>query len=166
MKIELEQVLPADIEARSFELIEQELSHPLPPELAPIIKRVIHTTADFDYADTLCFSQTAVSSALEALKSRATIVTDTNMALAGINKPTLAKLGCSAQCFMADGDVAAAAKDNGTTRATAAMDKAASLGGRSSSPSATPPPRWCGCTSYSRRASWPRPLSSASRWGL
>ena len=129
MKIELEQVLPQEIETRSFELIEQELPHPLDPAIAPIIKRVIHTSADFDYADTLCFSEDALTSALAALKAGATIVIDTNMALAGINKPALKKLGCIACCFMADADVAAAAKENGTTRATAAVDKAAALTG-------------------------------------
>lgn len=129
MNIELERVLPGDIEARSFEIIESELAHPLDPTLAPVIKRVIHTSADFDYADTLCFSPQVMEKALAALKAGATIVTDTNMALAGINKPALAKLGCTAQCFMADPDVAQAAKDRGTTRAAAAVDKAAGLKG-------------------------------------
>lgn len=129
MNIELERVLPRDIEARSFEIIESELAHPLDPILAPVIKRVIHTSADFDYADTLCFSPQVMEKALAALKAGATIVTDTNMALAGINKPALAKLGCTAQCFMADPDVAQAAKAHGTTRAAAAVDKAAGLKG-------------------------------------
>lgn len=129
MNIELERVLPGDIEARSFEIIESELAHPLNPTLAPVIKRVIHTSADFDYADTLCFSPQVMEKALAALKAGATIVTDTNMALAGINKPALTKLGCTAQCFMADPDVAQAAKVHGTTRAAAAVDKAAGLKG-------------------------------------
>ncbi|MBP3319256.1 MAG: precorrin-8X methylmutase [Ruminiclostridium sp.] len=129
MNIELERVLPGDIEARSFEIIESELAHPLDPTLAPVIKRVIHTSADFDYADTLCFSPQVMEKALAALKAGATIVTDTNMALAGINKPALTKLGCTAQCFMADPDVAQAAKVHGTTRAAAAVDKAAGLKG-------------------------------------
>ena len=129
MKIELEQVLPQDIEARSFALIEAELPHPLPPDLAPIIKRVIHTTADFDYADTLCFSPGAIEKAQAALKQGAVIVTDTNMALAGINKAALEALNCTAQCFMADPEVAKAAREQGTTRAAAAVDKAAKLCG-------------------------------------
>ena len=128
MKIELENVLPGEIERRSFEIIESELPHPLDPLLAPIIKRVIHTTADFDYADSLYFSENAVPLALKAFKSGASIVTDTNMARAGINQPALTKLGCKAFCFMADEDVADAAKQKGTTRATASMDKAAALG--------------------------------------
>lgn len=127
MNIELENVLPEQIERRSFEIIESELKRPLDPLLAPIIKRVIHTTADFDYADSLYFSPNAVPLALEALKAGASIVTDTNMAKAGINKPALSKLGGEALCFMADEDIADAAKQKGSTRAAASMDKAAAL---------------------------------------
>ena len=127
MNIELEQVTPMEIERRSFEIIESELPHPLDPQLAPIIKRVIHTSADFEYADTLCFSPDVVNKALAAIRSGACIVTDTNMGKAGINKKTLAKHGGEVFCFMADEDVAAMAKANGTTRAVASMDKAASL---------------------------------------
>lgn len=127
MNIELEQVTPMEIERRSFEIIESELPHPLDPQLAPIIKRVIHTSADFEYADTLCFSPDVVNKALAAIRSGACIVTDTNMGKAGINKKALAKHGGEVFCFMADEDVAAMAKANGTTRAVASMDKAASL---------------------------------------
>ena len=127
MNIELEQVTPMEIERRSFEIIESELPHPLDPELAPIIKRVIHTSADFEYADSLCFSPNVVDKALDAIRRGACIVTDTNMGKAGINKKALARHGGEALCFMADEDVAAAAKANGTTRAVASMDKAASL---------------------------------------
>lgn len=127
--IELENVLPADIEARSFEIIRSELPHPVPEELAPVIIRAIHTTADFEYADSLCFSEGVMGIARAALKSGATIVTDTNMALAGINNGALGKLGCRKICFMADMDVAAAARANGFTRAAASVDKAASIHG-------------------------------------
>lgn len=124
----LEQVLPADIEKRSFEIITQELGERvLDPEHAAVIKRVIHTTADFDYADNLEFSPRAVALALEALRRGAPIITDTNMGKAGINKPALAKTGSEVFCFMADEDVAAAAKEHQTTRAAASMDKAALL---------------------------------------
>ena len=82
MKSELEQVTPMQIEQRSFEIIESELPHPLDPALAPIIKRVIHTTADFDYTDSLCFSPGVVKYALHAIRNGACIVTDTNMAKA------------------------------------------------------------------------------------
>ena len=127
--IELDKVLPADIEARSFEIIRSELPHPVPDDLAPVIIRAIHTSADFEYADSLCFSEGVMDIARKALKNGATIVTDTNMALAGINRGALEKLGCRKICFMADPEVAAAAKENGFTRAAASVDKAASING-------------------------------------
>lgn len=127
--IKLEQVLPAEIEKRSFEIITEELGdRSLPPDQEAVIKRVIHTTADFDYADTLCFSQGAVEKALKALSEGAVIITDTNMGKAGINKKSLAALGGEVYCFMADEDVAEKAGKEGTTRAAASMDKAALLG--------------------------------------
>jgi precorrin-8X/cobalt-precorrin-8 methylmutase len=128
MKIELENVLPEDIEKRSFEIITEELNGRIPEdEKAPIIKRAIHTAADFDYADNLCFSGDVVKKALEAIKRGASIVTDTQMGKAGINKKVLEKFGGEVFCFMSDEDVAELAKKNQTTRATASMDKAASL---------------------------------------
>ena len=128
MKIELENVLPADIEKRSFEIISQELGDiALDEDTAPIIKRVIHTSADFDYVNNLCFSENVVEKALDALRKGACIVTDTQMARAGINKKRLAQYGGEAFCFMADEDVAANAKLHGTTRAVASMDKACLL---------------------------------------
>ena len=132
--IQLEQVLPGDIERRSFEIIQEELSlqgiH-LEPENEMVIKRAIHTTADFDYAQNLVFSGQAVKKGTEALKAGAVIVTDTNMGLSGINKKRLSALGGEAFCFMADEDVALQAKEQGTTRAVASMEKAARLFGRS-----------------------------------
>ncbi len=127
MKVELEHVKPMEIEKRSFEIITQELQTELPKEQAPIIKRCIHTSADFDYAKNLCFSKDAVEQALAALKGGACIVTDTQMAKSGINKKALAKYGGEVYCFMSDEDVARKAKEDGTTRATASMDKAAAL---------------------------------------
>lgn len=129
MKIELENVLPSEIEKKSFEIIESELPRTIDEKLAPIIKRVIHTTADFDYVDTLYFSEGILETAFEALRNGATIVTDTNMAKSGINKKALEKLGCKLECFMADSDVAEIAKKKGTTRATASVDKAAWIEG-------------------------------------
>ncbi len=123
-------LLPHEIEARSFAILTQELGdRELDPFQAPIIKRVIHTSADFDYADTLTFSQDAVPKALSALQHGACIVTDTNMVKAGINQTLLQSLGGQVYCFMADPDIAQAAKENGTTRAVASMDKAAQLQG-------------------------------------
>lgn len=128
MKIELENVKPREIETRSFEIITQELGdRKLPEDQELIIKRCIHTSADFDYADNLCFSENAVKKAMDAIKGGACIVTDTQMAKSGINKRALARYGGEVFCFMSDEDVAAQAKENGTTRATASMDKAASL---------------------------------------
>lgn len=128
MKIELQNVLPEEIEKRSFEIIGEELGDiELDPVEEPVIKRVIHTTADFEYLKNLKFSEEAVLKGIDALKRGAVIVTDTQMAWAGINKGVLAEMGGEAFCFMADEDVAAAAKTNGTTRATASMDKAADL---------------------------------------
>ncbi len=101
----------------------------VPEDLAPVIIRAIHTSADFEYADSLCFSEGVMDIARKVLKNGATIVTDTNMALAGINRGALEKLGCRKICFMADPEVAAAAKENGFTRAAASVDKAASING-------------------------------------
>ncbi|MDD6065529.1 MAG: precorrin-8X methylmutase [Firmicutes bacterium] len=128
MKIELEKVLPAEIEKRSFEIITEELGNrTFPADQEPIIKRCIHTSADFDYADNLCFSENAVQKAKDAIRKGACIVTDTQMAKAGINKKKLAAYGGEVFCFMSDEDVAKAAKEKKTTRATVCMDKAAAL---------------------------------------
>ena len=121
---------PADIEKRSFAIITEELGgRTFPESVAEVVKRVIHTSADFDYADNLCFSPDAVEQAKAALEAGATIVTDTNMALAGISKGTLAKLGGKAVCLMADEAVAREAKERGVTRATVSMEHAAKLDG-------------------------------------
>lgn len=128
MKIELEQVKPAEIEKRSFEIITEELGDTiLIPGTEPIVKRCIHTSADFDYVDNLVFSDHVVERALKALRSGASIVTDTQMGKSGINKKKLAEYGGHVYCFMSDEDVAEAAKKGGTTRAQASMDKAAGL---------------------------------------
>ena len=127
MKVQLENVKPMDIEKRSFAIITEELGYELPEDKAPIIKRCIHTSADFDYAKNLMFSDDVVEKALKALKNGACIVTDTQMAKAGINKKALHKFGGEVYCFMSDEEVAEIARKNGTTRATASMDKAAAL---------------------------------------
>ena len=127
MKVQLENVKPMDIEKRSFAIITEELGYELPEDKAPIIKLCIHTSADFDYAQNLMFSDDVVEKALKALKNGACIVTDTQMAKAGINKKALQKFGGEVYCFMSDEEVAEIARKNGTTRATASMDKAAAL---------------------------------------
>lgn len=123
-------IKPADIEKRSFEIITEELGGRTFPEgQAEVVKRVIHTSADFDYADNLIFSPGVIEQAKEALRQGATIVTDTNMALAGVSKTTLAKFGGKAICFMADEQVAKEAKERGVTRAVVSMEHAAKLEG-------------------------------------
>lgn len=124
--IKLEEILPQEIEKRSFEIITEELgSIPLIPGTEPIVKRCIHTSADFDYAKNLVFSPGVVNKALAAIRNGACIVTDTQMGKAGINKKKLAQYGGEVFCFMSDEDVAETARQNGTTRATASMDKVA-----------------------------------------
>lgn len=128
MKVELDNVKPRDIEKRSFEIITKELGDKkLLPGTELIVKRCIHTSADFDYADNLAFSEDVVEKAMQAIKEGACIVTDTQMAKSGINKRALARYGGEVYCFMSDADVAEIAKKNGTTRATASMDKAAAM---------------------------------------
>ncbi|MCI8770352.1 MAG: precorrin-8X methylmutase [Lachnospiraceae bacterium] len=129
MTLQFQEMRPHEIEKKSFEIIEKELGDTkLDPVQEPIIKRVIHTTADFDYVENLCFSKGAVTTMQDAIRSGACIVTDTQMAKAGINKKELAKYGGEVFCFMGDEDVAAAAKKNGSTRAAASMEKAAAMG--------------------------------------
>ncbi len=123
-----EQMKPMDIEKRSFAIITELLGdRRLDPENELVIKRVIHTTADFDYVDNLAFSDHAVQKAIAALRAGCDIVTDTQMAKAGINKTILASLGGEVHCFMSDADVAAEAKERGVTRAFVSMERAAAL---------------------------------------
>ena len=122
-------IAPMDIERRSMEIIESELNVALPDEIRPIVKRVIHTTADFSFAKSLHFSEGSVARMREMLKNGATIVTDTNMALAGINKAALGKLGAAARCFMAEPDVAEEAKRRGLTRAAVSAERALRIDG-------------------------------------
>ena len=124
----IEHIQPMDIEQRSFEIITELLGQRrLDPENELVIKRVIHTTADFEYADSLAFSEHAVQKGLEALRAGCDIVTDTQMAKAGINKTALARLGGQVHCFISDPDVAREAKDLGITRAAVSMERAAQL---------------------------------------
>lgn len=127
----IEYVLPGDIEKRSFEIIGEELEKMnivIPKEQEPVTKRVIHTSADFEYAQTMCYSENAIQIARDLLRNGADIVTDTNMTKAGINKNRLAQYGGEVHCFMADEDVAAEAKARQVTRAVVSMERAAKLG--------------------------------------
>ena len=123
-------VKPMEIEKRSFEIIAERLNgRTFGEDKDDIVKRVIHTSADFDYADNLVFSDGVVEKALEAIKAGATIVTDTRMAWSGINKKILESFGGQAVCYMSDEDVAAEAKERGITRAMVSMEKACALEG-------------------------------------
>ena len=127
-EVELENVKPMEIEGRSFEIITEELGdRQLIPGTELIVKRCIHTSADFDYAENLCFSENVVQKAMKAIQEGACIVTDTQMAKAGINKKSLARYGGEVYCFMSDEDVAEEAKRRGVTRAVVSMEKAAKL---------------------------------------
>ena len=120
---------PMEIEKRSFEIIQEELGdRKLDPEYDLLIRRVIHTTADFEYVDTLAFSEHAMQKLMDAIRNGCDIVTDTTMAMSGINKKTLAKFGGTAHCFIADADVAEEAKARGVTRSLVSMEKAARMG--------------------------------------
>ncbi len=121
---------PEDIEKQSFAIIEKELSpRTFPPGIGDIVKRVIHTTADFSFADSLCFSDGAVEAGVAAMQAGCTIVTDTQMAKAGLNAAALARLSCRAVCNMPDPAVAAEAKRRQCTRAAVSMEKARTLSG-------------------------------------
>lgn len=124
----IEVVRPEEIEKRSMEIITEELQGKTWPEPEfSIVKRCIHTSADFDYAKNICFSKDAARLGVEALRRGAVIVTDTKMAWSGINKKKLQEYGGEAYCFMADEDVAKEAKERGCTRATICMERGAAL---------------------------------------
>lgn len=130
MEVELEYMKPGEIEARSFEIIRQELEERgirLDPAQDAVIRRVIHATADFDYVDNLVFSSGAVRSMKDAIENGAWIITDTNMARSGINRRLLASFGGECRCFMSEEDVAEEAKKRGVTRAVVSMERAAAL---------------------------------------
>lgn len=130
MDVKLEYMRPGEIEARSFEIIRQELEERgirPDPEKDAVIRRVIHATADFDYVDNLVFSPGAVRSMKEAIANGAWVITDTNMARSGINRRILTAFGGECRCFMGEDDVAEEAKKRGVTRAVVSMERAAAL---------------------------------------
>ena len=122
-------MLPMEIENRSMEIIESELRVELDEDIKPIVKRVIHATADFSFAETMRFTPGIVNLMRNMLKNGATVVTDTNMALAGISKSALNKLSAKALCFVADEDVAKEAKQRGVTRSYVSMERALKIRG-------------------------------------
>ena len=127
----MEEIRPADIERRSMEIIGAEMGpHSYTKEQLPVVKRCIHTSADFDYGKNLFFTPGAVAAGLEAIRGGCTIVTDTNMALSGVNKRILeGRFGGRGICFMADSSVAEEARDRGLTRAAVSMERAVALEG-------------------------------------
>lgn len=129
--MKIDNIKPMDIEKRSFEIITEILGKKdtlIPEEHKAIVKRCIHTSADFDYAESLAFSDGVVGKLKDAIKKGACIVTDTNMGKSGINKTRLAEFGGEVYCFVADEDVAIEAKERGVTRSLVSMEKAAKLG--------------------------------------
>ncbi len=122
---------PAEIEARSFAVIDAEVPEPRPFSGLEweIVRRMIHTTADFELLNLARIHPKAVENGLNALRSGCAVVTDTEMARKGMPVRRLDPLGCRALCWMNDPEVAARAKAGGITRARAAMDKAAELAG-------------------------------------
>ena len=128
--MKVENIRPMDIEKRSFEIIGEILGgKKLDPRYEHIIKRCIHTSADFEYADSLYFSDTAVERILNAICNGATIVTDTRMAQSGINKKKIQELGGEVVCYIGDEDVAEEARARGLTRSYVSMEKASRLSG-------------------------------------
>ncbi len=128
--MKLENVKPDQIEKRSFEILSsilEENGQTVEPRYEHIVKRCIHTSADFDYADSMYFTENVDKKIEEALKEGAYIVTDTTMAMSGINKRRLEKYGCDVKCFIKDEDVAKEAKERGVTRSLVSMEKASRL---------------------------------------
>ena len=124
--MKLEHGTPMDIEGESMRIIREELEAQgivLPPDRAAVVLRAIHTTADFDYAQNLWFTSGAVEAGVAALKAGTPIVTDTNMARSGVNRGACEALGVERLCYMADPEVARQSKEQGTTRAAAAVDR-------------------------------------------
>lgn len=125
---QLTYVAPGEIENRSMAIIESEMApHHFSALELPVVKRCIHTSADFDYEKNLIFTENAVQTGIDAIRKGCTIVTDTQMARSGINKRVLEKFGGQVLCFMSDPDVAAEAKERGVTRAVVSMERAAAL---------------------------------------
>lgn len=124
----MDNLKPMEIEAKSFEIITSEMPKTdVSPDELLVLKRVIHTSADFDYCENLYFSQDVIEIIKAAIKNGCDIVTDTQMVKAGINKTISAQLSCNVHCFIADEDVAATAQELGKTRSYISMEKAADL---------------------------------------
>jgi len=116
---------PVDIETQSFAIIDQEAGHhTFSPDEWQIVRRMIHTSADFDYTSTVHFHPDAISKGIQAIREGKTIVTDTTMVKTGINAESLASFGCRVICLIQDPLVCQAAQSSGNTRAATAVDAA------------------------------------------
>jgi precorrin-8X/cobalt-precorrin-8 methylmutase len=122
---------PLEIERRSFEIIDAEVGpHNYDARQWPVVRRIIHTTADFEFARSTCFSTGAIEAGIAALRGGARVLCDTNMVRAGVNKVRLAAFGSEIFCHVADAEVAAQAKAAGVTRSILATRKGAAEGCR------------------------------------
>lgn len=120
---------PETIEATSFNIIDAEVgAHDFDAQQWPVVRRIIHTTADFDFARNTCFAPEVIAQAVAALRRGEPILCDTNMVAAGVNKPRLQRFGCELRCHVADAEVAAAAKTEGITRSILATRKGVAEG--------------------------------------
>lgn len=120
---------PAAIEAESFRIIDAEIGpHPYDDRQWPIVRRIIHTTADFDFATTTCFSPAAVAAGIAALRRGEKVLCDTNMVRAGVNKPRLAAFGSELCCHVAEPEVAREARAQGVTRSLVALRRGVAQG--------------------------------------
>ncbi len=116
---------PEEIEKLSFKIIDDEVGrHNFPPDQWYIVRRMIHTSADFEYVESVRFHKYAIARGLEAIKNGENIITDTNMARVGIRKSDLERFGTEIKCFMTDPEVGRIASKIGTTKAKAAVDAA------------------------------------------
>lgn len=119
---------PHEIEAKSFAIIDAEAGpHNFGPDEWKIVRRMIHTTADFEYMQMVRISNNAVAAGIKAIRNGCTVITDTNMAKTGIRKDLLAGFGSRCECLMADPRVAEQATERGVTRARVAVEKAAHM---------------------------------------
>ena len=119
---------PHEIEAKSFAIIDAEAGpHNFGPDEWKIVRRMIHTTADFEYMQMVRISNNAVAAGIKAIRNGCTVITDTNMAKTGIRKDLLAGFGSRCECLMADPQVAEQATERGVTRARVAVEKAAQI---------------------------------------
>lgn len=120
--VTLQQIAPQEIEAESFRIIERELGPTrFSPEEFAVVRRCIHATGDFSFAENMRFHPRAIAAGLAAIRSGKNILVDVNMAASGISKGLLSRFGGSVICRVAEPETVAMAKEQGSTRSDAAM---------------------------------------------